>query len=363
MRPPVAARAWVSVCAVLALALGSARVGAEAPGLARAPGGAGSARVALEASPSERPGVRAALRAELIEHLRPWPGPRTDLGSVSRVWFERDGVEARLVQITTHPDVRMTCALLAPTAPATRRPALLLLHGMGGTLRSVVDDVDYHHGFGFDLARRGFVVLAPYRVTASAGTRNTLHVKARVAGWSLDAIELWQLTRALDYLLSRSEVDPRRVGVYGISLGGKHALELAAVDERLSLVVSSGHFTDRFAWLFQRRAGIASRPPTGRMAEAIAPEENPGFQTAMGILLDDLNLVALIAPRHLAIVSGTRDPRHAGAQREFDKAERLYARLGAPDRLAWLSFAGGHETSVASVAPFLERWAAGGDED
>ena len=301
--------------------------------------------------------IAEQIRAEYLALLNPWPGPRVDLDAQTELWFSRDSVDAYLVEISTHPGIRLTSALLIPKSATLPAPTMLLLHGYQGSLQSVVADLDYHHGFGFELAQQGFIVLAPLRVASTINTRSTLYTKALAGGWTLDAIDLHQLVQAVNYLFTLQEVDQKRVGVYGISLGGQHALRLGALDARLSLVLSSAYFANRFDWLFKRENPTAVLPPGSAMTTSIHPVDNVMFEPGMGVLMNDLNLVALIQPRFLGIVSGTEDPRHKSASAEFEDVVRLYRHVGYPERATFLQFEGGHETSVATVLPFLRMWA------
>ncbi len=182
-------------------------------------------------------------------------------------------------------------------------------------------------------------------------------MKALAGGWTIESIDLWQLVRALDYLVSIEFVDTKRIGVYGISLGGQHALWLSALDQRISLVVCSAYFCDRFAWLFKRNTPSPSSPPGNRMMEIVWPIDAVEYMDAMAVVLNDLNLIALIQPRFLGIESGKRDPRHKAAEAEFVKVRKLYRHVGYPSRIAFMAFDGGHEISVENVMPFLKKWA------
>jgi hypothetical protein len=296
----------------------------------------------LDATTStERERLVAELRKQLVQ-LMHWPAPTVNLDPVEKPWFSSDGINVSVVSLQTYPGLRLVCALLKPRDLSNSRPALLALHGFGGSLQSVVSDIDYHHGFGMKLSRAGFIILAPLRVTTSVETQSELQLKARAAGLTLEAIDLWQSARAIDYLVSIQEVDRSHVGVYGISWGGQHALRLGALDERLTLTITSGYFTDRFSWLFRRFPS--------------SPAQHINVIPNMAVLLDDVNLVTLIQPRLFGVESGMRDPRHNSAGREFEKVRALYRHIGYPDRAQFLSFDGGHEISVETVLPFLKRW-------
>jgi len=287
----------------------------------------------------------AGMRRRLAALLPPWPGPEP-AGEIRREeWFRRDRVKASILRFETHPGVTLECALLEPQESEEEKPALLVLHGMNGDLDRVVEDLDYHHGFGMALARRGYVVLAPFMVMARYGVVSGLSQRSMAGGWTLDGIELCQLRIALDHLSALGGVDPGRLGVYGISRGGQLALRLAALDERLAMTVCSGYFTDRMIWQFEN-----PRAP-------LRPINHVNMLPGMGLLLDDLNLVAMIRPRSLVISVGEKDKRHPGAKREFRNVKALYEDAGHPNRASFVDFPGQHETAVERVLPHLDRWA------
>ena len=307
-------------------------------------------------SRSERQTIVDELRSDYEAQLGYSPDPDPVLNAQKEFWFSRDGIDAYLVEFKTHPDVSLVSVLLVPQGITEPSPALLVLHGYQGNLQSVVSDIDYHHGFGFELAKNGFIVLAPLRVASTIDTHSTLKIKAMSAGLNLESINLHQLEDAIDHLDSLEAVDKQHIGVYGISLGGQHALRLGAIDPRLSMVISSGYFTDRFAWLFQRELPNYAVPPGEEMTKHINVIDFLYTEPGNGLILDDLNLVAMIQPRYLAVVSGNKDPRYVGAKTEFEKVKKLYNHLGYPERVSFMSFDGGHETSVKSALPFLKMW-------
>ncbi|MFC2087141.1 acetylxylan esterase [Bacteroidota bacterium] len=62
---------------------------------------------------------------------------------------------------------------------------------------------------------------------------------AYLVGWTLSGLRTWDCIRAVDYLVSRTEVDSEKLGVVGNSGGGQMALLTAAVDERIKVCVAS----------------------------------------------------------------------------------------------------------------------------
>ena len=115
-------------------------------------------------------------------------------------------------------------ARLAVPKGAGPFPAMLCLHGHGGSMEAVFDPGGLYHGFADRFARGGYVVLAP-----------SFPQHAKFA-----ALRLWDLMRCVDILASRPEVDAARIGVGGLSMGGEWTMWIAACDERLRLAVVSG---------------------------------------------------------------------------------------------------------------------------
>lgn len=150
-------------------------------------------------------------------------------------------------------------------------PAMLCLHGHGGSAEAVFDPKSIYHGFAARFARGGYVVLAPsfpHRQYA--------------------AMTLWDLCRAVDVLESRPEVDAKRIGVAGLSMGGEWTMWLAACDPRLQVAVVSG-------WMCTTE-GVFSVPNC-------ACWELPGFVD----LMDVCEVQLLIAPRPVLFESAEQD--------------------------------------------------------
>lgn len=151
----------------------------------------------------------------------------------------------RKVKFTPEPGDRVPAWLLIPNdLPAGgKAPAMLCLHqttrigkdepaGVGGH-----KSVHYAH----ELAERGYICLVPDYPSFGEYPYDFAKQGARYDSGSMKAI--WNNIRAVDLLVSLPQVDARRIGVIGHSLGGHNAMFTAAFDERLRAIVSSCGFT------------------------------------------------------------------------------------------------------------------------
>ena len=202
-----------------------------------------------------------------------------------------------------------------------------------------------------ELAARGYVTLVPDAIGFEERQHPILHGqdyerfeanKRLTEGSCLQAKMLWDLMRAVDYLTAKSEVDPRRIGCLGHSLGGQEALFLCAMDRRVTVGVSSCGFSSYRA-LFDGAI-------------------NHNFAAYVPGLLRyaDLDRVlSLVAPRPFLALAGKDDSIFplAGVRATVRGARRVYDR--ARDRLRLGVFPGGHSFSLpmreAGYA-WLDHW-------
>lgn len=130
------------------------------------------------------------------------------------------------------PDRRAHAWLARPTQPKGKVGAVLALHGHGGTGEQVVRGTGLYW-YGRALIERGYVVIAP-----DIGQHELQHTN-----WTLMGERIWDALRCLDYIATLPEVDPSRLAVAGLSLGGETTMYVAALDERLKIACSSGWLT------------------------------------------------------------------------------------------------------------------------
>lgn len=141
------------------------------------------------------------------------------------------------------------------------------------------------------------------------------------------------LEGAVDFVLTRHDVDPHRVGALGFSLGGYTLVPVAAQDRRIRAVLLAGVPADIIE---QTRREYAA---SGWLAQrgALLALSNEGVRAGTRRPLDD---VAAIAPRPIVVVAGHRD-----ATVPASLSERLYAAAHGPKQLWIIEHAahGGYE--------------------
>ncbi len=193
---------------------------------------------------------RERYRAELLEMLTLDPFPeKTPLNArvTGHVDHEGDGdaFTVENVVFESLPQCYVTGNLYLPADTSAPSPTVLYVSGHGPVKEDGVsygNKVAYQrHGAWF--ARHGYVCLV--LDTVQLGEIEGIHHGTyrygmwwwNARGYSSAGIEAWNSVRALDYLQTRPEVDPKRFGVTGRSGGGAYSWWLAAIDERVRVAV------------------------------------------------------------------------------------------------------------------------------
>lgn len=234
--------------------------------------------------------------------------------------------------LTSLPDRQLHAWLAIPKrVPRGGVPAVLALHGHGGTGEQVVKGEGLYW-YGKVLAEHGWVVIAP-----DIGSHELQH-----PGWTLMGERTWDALTCVEYLLSRPEVDKRRIGTIGLSLGGETVMYVAALDERVQVALSSGWLTT-----------------ISNMKQGHCPcWDFPGLED----YFEFSDIFACVAPRTLILQIGRQERAPGGfpvesAQEAFAELTKVYERFRASDELLLHLHDGGHilPREGAGMAMFLAR--------
>jgi hypothetical protein len=185
---------------------------------------------------------RAAILEGMQKVMGPLPGQVKRCALDPRVEKETDCGEfvRRFISYASEPGARVPAWLLVPKRVLTndsKVPAVLGLHQTHAQGQNVVVGLGNspNDEYGVELARRGYVVLAPpYPLLAN------YHPDLKALGYQSGTMKaIWDNIRGLDLLASLPFVKSNGFGAIGHSLGGHNAVFTAAFDDRLQVVVSS----------------------------------------------------------------------------------------------------------------------------
>ena len=252
------------------------------------------------------------------------------------------------------PGFYVTANLYRPNQPG-RFPAVLLQSG------HTQEGKPEPQRLAANLALKGFVALTFDQI--GQGEREQTYSRqldGPLAGWSVNEhlqagaqciligrsvarYFLWDAKRALDYLLSRPEVDATRAGAAGCSGGGALTTFIGALDPRLKAVVPAC-FPNSYRFLF------AGPDPDSEMS----------FPDFLFRGLDVADFVELSAPTPWLIQATEHDYfTPAGARLVYEEARRWYGLYGAEDKLHFFVGSGPHGTPLENreaIYEWMIRW-------
>ena len=282
--------------------------------------------------------------------------PDIPLNPHSRKILETEEWTGYEVTLDIWKDVFAWGYLLLPKdiKPNERRPVVVCQHGLEGlpmdTITRDQQSRSYraYKGFAAELADRGFIVFAPHNPYRGRDAFRVLQRKANPLGKSLFSIIVPQHNRILDWLGSQPFVDPKRIGFYGLSYGGKSAMRIPALEPRYCLSICSADFNE---WI-RKNTTVDAR------YSYIFTGEYEIFEYDLGHTFNYAEMAALIAPRPFMVERGHFDgvaPDETVAY-EFAKVRFLYAaKLGIADRCEIEWFAGPHTINGEATYQFLHR--------
>jgi len=244
--------------------------------------------------------------------------------------------------------------LVAPKQADGPVPLVIAQHGIGSWPErtfGLLDDGDAYHSYARQLVAAGFAVLAPMNLR-SVERRNRIERLCRLADTSLPGIELVRLQRLLDGVLADARIDAKRVGMWGVSLGGLATMFWMPLEARIQAGVVC-------AWFNHRRNKMAI--PDERYSCFLETKEEHAFFQGWLTEFSDADAVSLICPRPLLVQTGKKDGIAWWPQvvEEFEVARGHYEQLGMAERMEMGLHDGGHEARVESGVAFLRRWLMG----
>jgi dienelactone hydrolase len=257
---------------------------------------------------------------------------------------EEDHIRER-IHFYSMEGVRVSSYMLIPNdmKEGERRPGILCLHGHTKdgkeTIVGLSDSYreNPYRGYALDMVRAGFVTLTPdwwgwgerEEPNFRMGGRDKCNVKfmaAAMYGIPLLSLMIHDGQVALDYLISRPEVDSERIGCLGNSFGGRMTMYMTVFDQRIKACAPSG-----CANLFRERSSKLS---------------SCGAQFFPGLLRygDVGEIFSLTAPRPCLHIIGKQDPLlfEEDVEEIRQKVQTAYEMLDANEKVEFFVHDGGH---------------------
>ncbi len=218
-----------------------------------------------------------------------------------------------------------------PAHPASKAPVIIVCHGVGANKSDFTE-------LAVSLSRRGyFVLLFDFRAHGESGGSRS----------SLGHHEQKDIAAALDLLKSRPEVDPKRIGIYGFSLGASTAILAAARTHAFSAIVADSAFTSLKDLARSVITGFYHLPSFPFLHLAMI-EYELYFQTRIDTI-SPVSVIKDIAPTPVFIIAGDGD-RLIPAE----NGRKLFASAKEPKEL-WIIPNADHGATLSAAGSAYEK--------
>lgn len=304
------------------------------------------------------------LRKQFTQAVGGFP-ERTPLNGRVVGAVEKTGYRVEKVIFDSQPNHSVTAALFLPDANRFQPPypgilvpcghsatgkamdvyqkacALAALNGLAALIFDPIDQGERHQLI--DENGKG-------RLSGTSG-HNMVAAGSILLGRNTARFEIWDGMRGIDYLQSRPDVDPQRIGCMGNSGGGTQTAYLMSLDERIACASPSCYICSLY----------------GRLIRNYDPqdaEQNIYGQLAWG--MDHVDYCMMRAPKPTLLCTATRDYFNIeDAWASFRDAKRLYTRMGFPERMSLVETDEPHGYSLhlrQGAVRWMMRWLLGRDE-
>ena len=318
--------------------------------------------VAALKTPEDVARRQVALRAAFREALGELPAEKTPLNPRVVGRDRRDGYSVERVIYESRPGHHVTANLYLPDGPMPF-PGVLVPCGHSENGKAA----ETYQRMSILLARNGMAALCfdpigqgervqwlddagKPAVKGSTTEHTLLGIGALLVGRSAAGYRVWDGIRSLDYLASRPEIDPARLGCTGNSGGGTETAYLMALDDRIAVAAPSCYITS-----------------LERLFATIGPqdaEQNITGQVALGI--EHADYVTMRAPKPTLLSVGTRDFFDIqGSWDTFREVKRIYCGLRAGERVDLFESDEPHgftRPRRESCMRWMRRWLLGKDD-
>jgi hypothetical protein len=280
--------------------------------------------IARESLTSERwPQERGEVRQKIFGYLglKPLP-PRTDLNSKVVGFTEFADYRIEKVVFEPRPNFQVPGLLYLPKV---NEPAPAILYSMGHWMTWSKSEQEIQAAC-VGLVKLGFVVFVFDPIgqgERGANFHDHAHRELLPLGLSQEGITVWEHMRAIDYLVTRPEVNSLKIGMSGASGGGLTTFITSAVDDRIKVSVPVC-FASTYSQYLRAVRGM-----NWDNVEDLC-NQVPNVISAA----DAAGIAGLIAPRPLMMINGRKDPHFTveGALELLRQVSPIYD----PEDIDWI---------------------------
>ena len=280
--------------------------------------------------------LQRVIRKKLLRNIGGLPTEKNPLKAKIVGKIQRDGYRIEKLVYESLPGFHVSALVCVPDGPVNRHPAILLACGHAPEAKGA-----YYHGIAASLARRGYIVLVwdpvgqgersqfwnaseqRSRYNRVCGEHAIFGNLAYLAGANLARWEIWDGVRALDYLLTRPDVDSERISITGTSGGGFQSSFIGVLDPRIKVIAPSCYISSLVMRMNNR---IFEDPDSD-------PEQD--IYRMVSESIDHPGICLMAYPRPLVLSAAVEDffPIE-GTRKTFREVSNVYRGFGKPERIA-----------------------------
>ncbi|MGV3607950.1 MAG: alpha/beta fold hydrolase [Planctomycetaceae bacterium] len=304
------------------------------------------------------------LRKQFLHSLGRFP-ERTPLNARTTGTVERETYRVEKILFESRPKHFVSAALFLPNETKFKPPypGVLIPCGHSQT------------GKGINFYQRGGVIAASNGMAAliydpidqgermqqvnvegkfthfGVGGHNKVGISAQLLGWNNATFCIWDGMRAIDYLTSRPDIAPERIGCMGNSGGGTLTTYLTALDERIKVASPNCYITT-----------------LSRVCSTIGPQDaEQNIFGQLGFGMDHADMLLLRAPNTPLRIGAAQQDFFpiAGAREAFSRAHDVFARFGNEAKMTLAEDTGPHgwsEPLRMASNQWMSKWLRGSEE-
>jgi len=269
---------------------------------------------------------------------------KTPLNPVITGKLKGDGFTVEKLYFESLPGYKVTAALFLPKGKKKKFPAIIYCSGHS----DLAFRFDVYQHVIINLVKKGFAVFAfdPIGQGERQQYFNEAEGKSKfgpthehsypgallfINGSSAAYYMIWDGIRSVDYLLTRKEIDPERIGITGRSGGGTQSSYIAAMDERIKAAAPECYITS-FEYLFK----------------SMGPQDaEQNFYHAIREGIDLADLLQIRAPKPTMMITTTRDIFSIqGARDVFAETNQVFEAFESADHFEMVEDDAGHTSTL-----------------